>query len=85
MSKFTASTPANGACGSAFVNIVRAYIHRHDAIAFNVKHSSQVAFNVHSINRAAIMSRKLVNFVGAQSWIERILFENFPSPRVESI
>jgi hypothetical protein len=78
MSKFTASIPANGARGSAFVNIVRAYVHGHDAIAFDVKHSAQVAFNVHSINRAAIMSRKPVNFVGAQSWIERILFENFP-------
>ena len=55
-------------------------VHRHDAIAFDVKHGAQVAFNVHRVNRAAIMSRKPVNFVGAQPWIKWILLENVPSP-----
>src|SRR5665213_1676347 len=56
---------------SAFVNVVCADVHGHDAIAFDEKHGAQVAFNVHGVNCLAVAGGEPVNFVYAEARVKR--------------
>src|SRR5436189_1716343 len=61
---------------STFVDFVRANRDAPDCFAFQVKGRSEIRRNVHRVNGAAILSGEPMDFVGAQAWIKRVLFEN---------
>ena len=61
------------------VNIMRANIHAHHAVALDTKNHPKIAFNDCRVNRVAVLRRKPVDFVGPQARIERVLLEYFPS------
>jgi len=55
---------------------VQTNVHCYDRVAFDIKYNAYVRFNFSGINRAPVASGKLVDLVGTQTRIERILFEN---------
>jgi hypothetical protein len=65
---------------SPLVNIVRANVHGHNAIAFEIKHGPQIGFNIHRIDRSSVMRGKAVNLVRTETRVKRVLLKNLPSP-----
>jgi hypothetical protein len=65
---------------SSLANIVGADIHNDDAITFDIKHSAQIALNIHGIDRSSVMRGKTVNLMRAETWIKWVLLENLPRP-----
>jgi hypothetical protein len=56
--------------------VVRADVYCENCIPLNVEHDSEICLDFGGVNDATIASGKLLDFVGAQSRIKWILFEN---------
>ena len=60
----------------SLVNVMRANGHGLDGFALNVECRPQIAGDVHRVNSATILSRKLMNLVRSQARIEWVGLEN---------
>ena len=58
------------------IDLMISYIHAPYDVAFDIKRGSQIASNLHSMNRFAVDGRELVNLVRPEARIEGILLEN---------
>ena len=67
---------------SSLVGIVRANVHGHDAVAFNIEDGPQIAFDVHGMNGSSVMSGKAVNLVRTETRVKRGLLKNPPKRTV---
>ena len=65
--QLTAETPLSGQRNSTLVNIVRADVHGHNAISFDVKNDPQIAFNIYRIDRSTVMRGKAANLVRTET------------------
>jgi hypothetical protein len=54
-------------------------VHGHNAIAFDIKHGTQITFNIHRIDCSAVVRGEAVNLVRAETRVKGVLLKNLPS------
>jgi len=66
------------------IDVVRAYVHGHNHIPFEIKDGAQIGFDVHGVNGPAVMSGEAVDFMGTQGESNGFSLKIFQARRVDS-